>query len=249
MIKRLMVFIAAAGVMAAAELPSAEQVLSRYVEVTGGAAAYENVKTQRSSGTIEFKGMGLKAKVQTFVALPNNSSTTLDLGGLGQMRSGVKDGVAWELSPMQGPRLLEGQEREFTLRTTRLDAPIKWKELYKKVTVEAAEEVEGKSCFRLVAEPVSGGNAETSWYDVETGLLVKSRITLTSPMGEVPFETVMAEYRDAGGFKVPYKLTQRAGPQELETVIDVIEWNVTPAEGQFDFPAEIEPLVKKPAGQ
>ncbi|MCL4795100.1 MAG: hypothetical protein KJZ84_11070 [Bryobacteraceae bacterium] len=245
MIQRLFLCFAAAGLLTAAQLPTAELVLNRYVEATGGAAAYEKVKTQRARGSLEFKSMGLKASIQTFAALPNNGATVMDLAGLGQIRSGVKDGLAWELSPMQGARVLEGQEREMALRMTRIDAPIRWRELYKSVTVEAVEEVDGRPCYKLVAEPVAGGKPETSWYDTESGLLLKSVVTLSSPMGEMPLETRMDEYRDVGGFRVPTKLTQKAGPQQIETIMDEVEWNVELPASQFDLPPDIEALVKK----
>lgn len=245
MTTRFALVLMSAGLLAAAELPTAEAVLNRYVEATGGAEAYRSIKTQTARGSLEFKAMGLKATIRTYAALPNNGLTVLELPGMGEIRSGVRDGVAWELSPMQGPRLLEGIEKENSMRMTRLDAPIRWKELYKEVKVEAEEEAEGKRCFRLVAVPVSGGKLETSWYDAETGLLVKSQMVLESPMGEILMETRVTDYRQAGPFRVPYKLTQKAGPQEFETTMEEVQWNVDLPANQFDVPADIAALIKK----
>ncbi len=248
-LNRILLLFTAAGLLTAAELPTAEQVLGRYVEATGGAAAYQGVKSQRTRGSLEFKSMGLKATVQTFIALPGNSATVIELSGMGQIRQGVSNGIAWELSPMQGARIVDGQEKEMMMRMTRLDAPIRWQELYKNVRVEAIEEFDGISCYKVVSEPVTGGKPETSWYDKETGLLRRSLLTITSPMGEMPLESRMDDYRQVGAFRVPFKITQKAGPQEIETMMDEIEWNVEPPGGQFDLPADIETLVKRKQAQ
>jgi len=245
MIRQLSLCLLAAGLAAAAQLPTAEAVLTRYVEATGGAEAYRAVKTQSARGSLEFKGMGLKANIRTFSALPNNGLTIMELAGMGEIRSGVRDGLAWELSPMQGARILEGAEKQMALRMTRLDAPIRWRELFKEVKVEAEEEIDGRRCYRLVAIPAAEGKPEISWYDAETGLLLKSQLTMVSPMGEIPLETRMDDYRSAGPFKVPYKITQKAGPQQIDTVMEEVQWNVELPAAQFDLPADIEALVKK----
>lgn len=244
MMLRFAVCFLGAGLLAAAQLPTAEAVLDRYVEATGGAEAYRALKSQSSTGSLVFKAMGLKASVKTF-AIPNNGLVVLDLPGMGEIRSGVRDGIAWELSPMQGPRILEGAEKENSMRMTRLDAPLRWKELYKNVKVDGEEVIDGRRCFRVVMDPVSGNKPETSWYDAESGLLLKSRVILESPMGELPLETRMDDYRQVGQFRVPFKMTQKAGPQEIETTMDEIKWNVELPANQFDVPADIEALIKK----
>lgn len=245
MMHKLTLTLLAAASLAAAQLPTPEAVFNKFIEATGGAAAYGDVKSQTARGSLEFKAMGLKAKVQTFIALPGSSITVLDLPGIGEIRSGVFNGTAWELSPMQGPRLLEGLEKDMALRNTRLDAPLRWKELYKDVAVEAEESVEGKRCFRVTATPTSGGKPQLSWYDADSGLLVKSQMTITSPMGEVVMETLMDDYRPAGKFKAPYKLTQKVGPQQLETIMESIEWNTDIPASQFEPPADVQTLLKK----
>ena len=97
----------------------------------------------------------------------------------------------------------------------------------------------------MLATPVSGGQPETSWYDAESGLLLRTRIILVSPMGEMPLETSMADYRQTGRFRVPFKLTQKVGPQEIETTMEDIQWNVELPANQFDVPADIDALIKK----
>ena len=59
----LSLLFAAAGVLAAAdELPKAETILDKYVEVTGGKAAYAKIHAEITTGSMEFAAMGLKVK-------------------------------------------------------------------------------------------------------------------------------------------------------------------------------------------
>src|SRR5690349_19577519 len=95
--------LAFAGAMAfAADLPKGEALLDKYIEVTGGKAAYAKIHSDMTTGTMEFKAMGLKGKVTTYSAEPDKKYSEVVLAGLGKMQEGVNDGVAWSLSSMQG---------------------------------------------------------------------------------------------------------------------------------------------------
>ena len=52
--------LAFAGVLAAADLPKGETLLDKYIEVTGGKAAYAKIHSEMMTGTMEFPAMGLK---------------------------------------------------------------------------------------------------------------------------------------------------------------------------------------------
>jgi len=59
------VFLAAFHPLASAQsLPKAETILDRYVEVTGGKARYEKLKTQVSSGMVELSNPGITHPVR-----------------------------------------------------------------------------------------------------------------------------------------------------------------------------------------
>ena len=51
-------------------LPKAETILDRYIEVTGGKAAYEKRKTEIATGTFEMAAMGVKGTITHYAASP-----------------------------------------------------------------------------------------------------------------------------------------------------------------------------------
>jgi hypothetical protein len=118
--KRLLLFAFLIPAFGADALPAADTVLNRYVEVTGGLAAYEKVKSEIVTGKIEFPALGLKGDMVRYSSGPDNYYVTADLAGIGKIESGVSHGVVWENSVLQGPRIKTGEERAQALIEARL---------------------------------------------------------------------------------------------------------------------------------
>src|ERR1700761_2027537 len=99
------------GIAADEPLPKAEIVLDRYVEVTGGKAAYEKRKTEVPSGTVDLAAQNLKGTFTRYSAEPDKSYASMELEGVGKIETGAAGGVAWENSAILGPRLKSGEEK------------------------------------------------------------------------------------------------------------------------------------------
>jgi hypothetical protein len=246
MLRKFAIYVlASAGVLTAAELPTAEAVFKKAIDATGGAAAYEKVKTMSSRGTVEIVGQGIKGTLVSVEAKPDKTDTVMDLAGIGKIHMGTGNGQAWQTSAFQGPRVLEGEERDFMLRESAIDALARWHETYGEVKVDGEETLDGKECWRLVAKAPKASKPETLWFEKESGLLVKSATTMVSPMGEMPMESRYSDYRDEGGLKVAHTLRQSAGPQVILTTLEEITINPELAATQFDVPAEVQALLNK----
>lgn len=239
-------FLVVAGVTAATaqNLPSGETVLDRYIEVTGGKAAHAQLKNVSITGKLEFTGQGLTGTLSTWSAAPAMNKTVMELAGIGKIESGSANGRAWQISAMQGPRLLEGEELKQNLHMTRFNAALNWRDSFSTVNNEAEEAVNGKACYRLVMTPKNGAAPETAWYEKESGLLVRSRATIKSPMGEIAMDTELGDFREVSGIKFPFAITQKVGPQAIKTTVEEIKANADLPAGHFDPPAEIQKLMK-----
>src|SRR5262245_35836743 len=90
---------------AAAPLPPAKQILDRYVEVTGGRAAYEKAQHRTLTGTFELKGMGMKGSLLLQQSAPDKMRTQIDVPGVGTIVKGTDGKNAWEVNAVTGPRL------------------------------------------------------------------------------------------------------------------------------------------------
>jgi hypothetical protein len=237
----------AAGVAAAQPaggLPKAETVLDKYVEATGGKAAYAKLHSAVSTGSMEFTANGIRGTLTLWRARPDKSLMEINLEGIGKIREGSDGRVAWSLSAIQGPHLKEGDEKAEALRNSRFDADENWRAVFAKAETTAVETVEGKECYKLVMTPKEGSPV-TRYYDRQSGLLLKVTMTVKSPMGEIPVESVASDYRKDGEILSAHKVTQKAAGQTFSISIDKTDYNVEIPPGKFDIPDEIKPLLEK----
>ena len=226
----------------AADLPSAESILDRYVEVTGGREAYEKRTSEVSHGKMEIGAVGISGELTSY-AKPGLQYVVIELAGVGKIEEGIKDGIAWENSILQGARIKTGEEREATLREAIFNGPIHWREIYPTVETVGIESVNGEDAYRVLQTPAKG-NAVTTYYSVESGLVIKTTMTLASQMGDIPVEATMSDYREFGGVLSPTKMIQKAAGQDIAVTVDSVEVNVDIPDERFDLPEAVQALVK-----
>jgi Protein of unknown function (DUF620) len=225
-------------------LPKAEDILDKFVGATGGKANYEKIHNEKSTGTFEFVGKGIKGIVTSWRAEPNKSLTTVELQGVGTIQEGSDGQTAWESSSLQGPRIKQGEERAFALRDATLRAPLYWRKLYKHVETVGQETIDGQPCYKVVLTPEEG-KPETQYYDKTTGLMVKMTVTVTRPEGDIATETIFSDYKDEDGLRQPHKVREIAMDQEFMVTVDHVDYNVDIPANQFDLPAGVKALAPK----
>lgn len=236
--------LAFAGILAAADLPKGETLLDKYVEVTGGKAAYSKIHGQMMTGTMEFPAMGLKGTLTIYSAEPDKQYFEVALDGVGKMQEGSNGDVAWANSAMQGPRLKEGAEKAESFLKAKFNPDLKWRDLYKTVETVGVETVEGKECYKVMATPKIG-NPATRWYDKDSNLLVKMSSITVSPAGDIQTDMTLSDYRKEGSILMPHKMNLKAGPMEFAMTIDSVQINPEIPKDRFEIPDEVKALSKK----
>lgn len=237
--------LSAAFSLAAAETPSGEAVLEQYVAATGGKAAYEKIQSEVSTGSFEFTGKSIRGTVASYKVAPNKSYLSMDIPGIGKMEDGSNGEIAWTRSALQGPRIKDGDERAATLREATFNGPIHWRKLYKSVALAGTENVGDRACYTLILTPHEG-KPETHYYDTKSHFLLKVTMTVSTPMGEIPMESRLGDYRNDGGILTPHRLEQSAMGQEFVITIDSVKWNAEIPKDRFDIPADVQALLAKP---
>src|ERR1700735_1890360 len=79
----------------AADIPSGESLLQRYIDRSGGAEAYANAKNMSMSGTVEMAGRNISGTVTIFEE-GEKSYTAMDFPGIGKVEEGYDGETAWE---------------------------------------------------------------------------------------------------------------------------------------------------------
>jgi hypothetical protein len=244
-----MLIVGAAAVgFAADSLPSAESVLDRYVQVTGGKQAYANRKTEIAHGTLEFPGLGIKGSMTRWAAEPDKYYYAVDIEGLGKMETGVNGPIAWENTALLGPRLKSGVERAEAIREASINASANWRKMYPKVENQGIETIDGEECFKVVMTPAEG-QPLIGYYQKKSGLQVKITTVASTQMGDIPVELIASDYKDFGGILEPAKVTQKTGPQEFTITLDSVEVNPDIPDARFDLPPDVRILVDQTPAQ
>jgi len=224
------------------KIPSAEEILDKYVEVTGGKAAYEKLTSAIVHLTFEMPAQGLKADLQIYSAMPNKLYTVMESPALGKIEKGVSGDVAWEVTMMMGPQIKEGQERTDMLREAIFDKAWNWRKVYQKVECLGVETVNEKPCYKVVQSPPDG-KPQTYYYDKESHLPVKLEAVHESPMGTIPIESYMSDYRKVGDFLSPHHVRVIVMGQERTITTQKIEYNAKIPEERFKLPPQIQQLL------
>jgi len=241
-------WIAAAMPAAAADqLPSAESILDRYIEVTGGKQAYEKRKSEIATGTLEYPAQGIKGAITRYEAEPDNYYATLDIPGIGKIEMGVTGGVAWENSAIMGSRVKSGEEKQQAIREATINATLYWRKLFPKVEVAGEEKVGAEECFKVVLTPAEG-RPETMFFAKKSGLALKTTTIAVSPAGEIPVEVTVGEYKNFGGVLAPAKVTQKAAGQEFTITMEKVQVNPEIPSERFALPAEVRAVMDKSKG-
>lgn len=227
----------------AEKLPSGESIVDRYVQVTGGRAAYEKISSEVTTGRMEMPAQGIKASIKALRGKPGSRSI-VDIEGVGKMEEGSNGSLAWEKSVMTGARVKSGVEQATALRAAAIDREHNWRNYFSAAEVQGLEDVNGESCYKVVLT-AKAGKPETRYYSKASGLLLKVAMTMANPMGEIPAESVLSDYREVGGIKTPFKNEMSVMGQKMTMTIESVKYNAEIPAEDFALPPDIAALANK----
>lgn len=223
---------------------TAEQILEKNIEATGGKAAYEAQKSQIVSGDITVLGAGLKGTMTTF-SKGNKILVVTQIAGIGTQKQAFDGKVAWSQDQINGLRKLAGPEKDAMERSA-TSSTINWKSFYKSVTLDGKEKVGDRDTYVVTMVPKTGEPIK-SYYDAETFMVLRTKTTVKSQQGTSETDMAFSDYKDEGGVKIAHKMTLSMGPAQIEIVITKVQNNVKIDDAKFSYPAPAAKPATKPA--
>jgi hypothetical protein len=232
----------------AQNLPKAEEIIERYIAVTGGKLAHEKLKNQLARGSVEYVGAGIRGTIEVYKERPNKARKLMILEVIGNVAQGTNGKVAWERTPNDGPRVLEGEAAAVALRDATFLPRLRWKELYSRAVCLGEERIGDQDCLKVILTP-RVGNPVTHYYAKGSGLLVKAFVVVKSETGELTQESFLEDYREVNGIQIHHavrqRITGRDFMQEVKIQFEMVRFNVEMPKGTFDLPADIQVLVER----
>ena len=214
---------------------TAEKVIENYIAALGGADKLKSVKTEviKMTGSV----MGMNIEIVSKRANPKKkglSKTALlvKMNGMVVQRV-VFNGKEGFMSGMAGSGPLEGEELNSTKAQAEPYSELRYKELGYKLVLTGVEPVDGADAYIVeVTDP--SGNKEIQYFDVQTGLLVKTVTITTGEKGEQRSEIILSDYRDINGIKVAHKRLMDMGGQMVEVTVNSVERNISIDKAEFE---------------
>ncbi|MEI8210725.1 MAG: hypothetical protein WCI02_01115 [Planctomycetota bacterium] len=199
---------APAKTAAAIALPAGEKILDEYANAIGGKEALGKFKTRRSEGVLEMKSVGLEGKMLLLQSQPDKLVLRFDIPNVGKHENGFDGKIAWEDSVISGGRELEGEEKDQIVRRALFDGDHQWRKVYEKATTKGEDKVGDRPVWVVELKPIGSDKLQTNYYDKESKLLLRSKMTAATPMGEIAIENDFLDYRDLDGIKMPFESRQ-----------------------------------------
>ncbi len=210
-----------------------EAILADAVEATGGASAWAAHRTAHVKLTVTFAGMAMGGPAERFETSANKSLTITTLPAVGTIREGTNGKVFWSQDPVNGLRFLEGAEAEQARLESAWNPDLDAKALFARLET-AADPPAGAEC--LILTPRSGPPIRNC-YDRQTHLQATQEGTRATPQGDVPFRSLVRDWRNVGGVKMAFVSETQAGPVTLVTTITDVAFDEPMADAMFDPPA------------
>ncbi len=224
--------------------PTADQILAKYIDASGGAAAIDKMKTLVMKGTYTgFNGVALPYEV--YQATPDKFYINV-VSQQGAIERGFDGKMAWEKGPrgvneLMNP-VLDDLKSVFVFYRN-----IKLKEQFAQMRMGGKDKIGDREVF-IVGGRTTDNKRERLFFDAESGLLLR-RITYTeSPIGVIPQQVDFEDYRDVEGVKLPFTVRVSSVEPGLVSTrkYTEIKLNVPVDNSKFTMPAPAAPAAAKP---
>jgi photosynthetic reaction center cytochrome c subunit len=226
----------------AANLPTARQVIDKFVEAVGGREAIERNFSRIEEGELNIRSSSnAKVPIQILSLAPDKRVTkgfsVSHLGNSAQA-TGVVNGTHGWMRESNGPvRLMFGWRRDAAQLEDLLNLPRRLEALLGDARVVGVARLETGGEAIVVAGRTQFLPLVEMYFDMQTGLLLRTRYFVDSTVGRMPSLIDYSDYRDIDGVMVPFhwEVTLIRGVR-VSYQLKSVRQNVSVGAAQFELP-------------
>jgi hypothetical protein len=213
------------------KLPSANQILDKYLQAVGGAAALQRISTRVEKGTL-ISGDS-KYPYEIYTKAPNKRSAITHQPD-GEALSVFNGTSAWlEITAPSPPgRDLTPSETAAAKVEADLRFALDARQLLQGLNVLPAEKIDGKEMYVVLGKP-EGMRRVRLYFDEQSGLLTRVVRYSEVPLGFSPVQIDYADYREVDGVKIPFRRTQSRPSGHSIVQIETVQHNVPIDDAKF----------------
>jgi photosynthetic reaction center cytochrome c subunit len=213
-------------------LPSADQILDKYLAAVGGADALHTIKTRIQKGTVN--AMGQQYPIEIYSKAPEKR-LSISHPSFGESVTAFNGQAGWLTTP-RGVHPMNSAEQQSARIDAQIYLPARIRELYQEFKVLPGETIESHATYLVTAKGASTPSLRM-FFDKQTGLLLRMIRYTETPLGRNPFQVDYGDYRDASGLKLPYQWTLTRTNGSFTIRIDSVTQNIPIDEKLFVMPA------------
>jgi hypothetical protein len=226
---------ALAAPAAAQELPALDDLLARHLEARGGREAWQAVRAFQVRGELDLQP-GVRAPFVLTVARPGRMRLEFTVGETTAVQA--YDGEdAWLVFPFTGSDAVADMPEDMRRQAvdqSDLEGPLMDPEAKgHRVTLLGRAAFEGRDCYELDVQ-LANGERRHVFLDAET--LLQAGASGERGAGG-PYESVVSDYRDVQGLKLPHRVENRTSNGTQGVSIDSVTVNPALDEDLFSRPA------------
>lgn len=225
-----------------AALPTADQLIDKYVQAVGGADAVKKITSRVEKATISFGSEHFP--VDVVAKAPNKRSTIVHTPN-GENVTAYDGQGGWLGNPGRQPvRDMSAQDADIASLDAAFYLPVDMKTIFSQFFVRpTTDKIDGHDVYLLVGTR-QGKPPVRFFFDKESGLLLRTMRFTETPLGRNPVEVNYADYRSEGGVKIPYQWTVARPLGRFTIQVNEVQQNVPVDDAKFQKPAVTE---EKPA--
>ena len=215
-------------------MPTADQLLDKYIAALGGANAIQKISSRAAKGTVtDIRGRKLPVEILAQAPAKRLSVTRR---ANGDSTSAYNGDVGWNGVP-GGPT--RGMRRA-QLDSARLEDPLyfagQMKQVFSNLRVEGTEKVGGREAY-VVSGRTQALPLVKLYFDKESGMLARLVLHTETALGRFPTQIDYADYRTADGVKIPFRWTIDGIMGNRSTYqMDEVQQNIPVEESKFAHP-------------
>jgi CubicO group peptidase (beta-lactamase class C family) len=219
---------------------SADELMSKLVEASGGEAALRSHKTMRAAADVNFEHQGVTGEGLILASAPNSYAEDVTLTALGKKLGWIHDFFDGAQGGQEGSFLPFEPKTGKALEDARIGADfyarLDWKKNFKAVEIKKMTKEGGEDAYVVVLTPEKG-NPLTDYISAKTFLLLRQDSFVTSGPVTQPVTERFSDYRRVGGVMIPF--TRVSNTTSMGDVV------VRLREVEFDVPVPAEAFRRK----
>ncbi|MBZ5504079.1 MAG: c-type cytochrome [Acidobacteriia bacterium] len=221
-----------------AALPSADQIIDKYIQAVGGAESLQKITSRVQKATISFGERQFPAEV--VAKAPNKRISTVHTPN-GDNITAFDGQAGWLGNPGgRPPRDMNPQENEAFSFDATFYLPLEIKKMFTQLRVRPADKIGSHEVYQVIGTS-PGKPPLRMFFDKVSGLLMRTIRYAESPLGRNPTQVDYAEYRLDSGIRLPFQWTVARPLGRFTIQVSEIQQNVPVDDSKFAKPAAAAP--------